>query len=237
MRNLSNNRKMQLYKLQDSINYKFKDLKLLNKALTHSSYANEYKRHNIKYNERLEFLGDSVLGLVISDYLFTKYKNYPEGELTKIRALIVCEPSLASVSKRLNLGKYLLLGKGEESTGGRKRISILSDSIEALIGAIYIDSDIEVASEFILFQLRDIIDKAVNGNILLDYKTELQETIQKCNSSRIEYRVIKEEGPDHNKIFFVQVLNNDKVLGSGKGGSKKEAEQEAAKSALKEIGE
>ncbi|MBS4539766.1 ribonuclease III [Clostridium sp. D2Q-11] len=235
MRNLSKERKQKLIKFQEVINYKFDDIKLLNRALTHSSFANEYKKFNLRYNERLEFLGDSVLGLIVSDYIFNNYKDYPEGELTKIRALVVCEPSLAAISKKIDLGRFLLLGKGEESTGGRDRTSILSDAFEAVIGAVYIDGGIEVSRKFILENLLDTIKEAVKGEILLDYKTELQELIQKSNNCCIEYRVIKEEGPDHNKRFFVEVLNNNSVLGRGEGSSKKEAEQEAAKSALKKV--
>lgn len=235
MKKLTKDRKEKLMEFENIIDYKFNDIKLLNRALTHSSYANEYKKKNLKYNERLEFLGDSVLGLVISDYIFNNYKSYPEGELTKIRALVVCEPSLAAIAKKINLGEFLLLGKGEESTGGRNRTSILSDAFEAVLGAIYIDGGINVSQKFILENLIQTIKDAVKGEILLDYKTELQEVIQKTSNSRIEYRVIKEEGPDHNKKFFVEVLNNGKALGSGNGSSKKEAEQEAAKSALNKV--
>ncbi|WP_130806897.1 ribonuclease III [Senegalia massiliensis] len=235
MKDLSKTRKEKLKQFQEKINYEFSDITLLNKALTHSSYANEFKSKKILYNERLEFLGDSVLGLVISDYIFNKYKNFPEGELTKIRALTVCEPSLAERSKKLNLGKFMLLGKGEEATGGRTRISILSDAFEAVIGAIYLDGGMKASKKFILDNLLETIINAVNGEMLLDYKTELQEIIQQDSNSNIKYNVVKEEGPDHNKKFYVEVSNNNKVLGTGKGNSKKEAEQNAAKFALKKV--
>lgn len=231
MKNLSKERRGKLLEFQDIIDYKFNNIKLLNRALTHSSFANEYKKQNLKYNERLEFLGDSVLGLVISDHIFKKYTKYPEGELTKIRALVVCEVSLAEGSRKLKAGEFLLLGKGEEATGGRYRTSILSDTFEAIIGAIYIDGGIVDSKKFILDNLLETVEHAVKGEILLDYKTELQELIQKSNKFPIEYRVIKEEGPDHNKSFFIEVFNNGKVLGRGKGTSKKEAEQKAAKAA------
>ncbi|NBI06856.1 ribonuclease III [Senegalia massiliensis] len=235
MKDLSKLRKIKLKQFQERINYEFSDITLLNKALTHSSYANEFKSKKILYNERLEFLGDSVLGLVISDYIFNKYKNFPEGELTKIRALTVCEPSLAEISKKLNLGEFMLLGKGEEATGGRTRISILSDAFEAVIGAIYLDGGMKASKKFILNNLLETIINAVNGEMLLDYKTELQEIIQQDSNSNIKYNVVKEEGPDHNKKFYVEVSNNGKILGTGKGNSKKEAEQNAAKFALKKV--
>lgn len=225
-----------LNSLEDKIGYKFTRIDILNKALTHSSFANEQKDEKIKHNERLEFLGDSVLGLVISSYLFSKYPNYPEGELTKLRAIIVCESSLASVSREIRLGKYLLLGNGEEATGGRNRNSILADAFEALIGAIYIDGGIDSAKEFIINKLTNTINQAISGKLFTDYKTELQEIIQKKNNAKIEYKVIYEEGPDHNKVFHVQVGVSDKILGQGSGKSKKEAEQNAAKQALLYVG-
>lgn len=235
MKNLSKKRKQKLAEFQEKINYNFNEIYLLNKALTHSSYANEFKSKKILYNERLEFLGDSVLGLVVSDYIFNNYKVLPEGELTKIRALSVCEPSLAKRSIKLKVGEYLLLGKGEEATGGRNRISILSDAFEAIIGSIYLDGGMDAAKEFILDNLLGTIKGAVKGEVLLDYKTELQEIIQKNPNSNIKYNVIKEEGPDHNKKFYVEVLNNEIVLGNGEGSSKKEAEQDAAKHALTKV--
>lgn len=227
-----------LNELQEKIEYKFKDMKLLYWALTHSSYANEHKKQKITYNERLEFLGDSVLGLVVSEYIFVKYPRYPEGDLTKLRATVVCEPSLSYLAKNINLGKYLMLGKGEEATGGRERVSILADAFEALIGAIYLDGGIENAKVFVLKYLSPIIENAVNGvELFIDYKTHLQELLQKTTKSKIEYAVILEEGPDHNKIFHTEVTLDGEVLGKGIGRSKKEAEQNAAKSALDKMGE
>ncbi|MTI67446.1 MAG: ribonuclease III [Firmicutes bacterium] len=234
---LKKERIQRLKELQENVKYNFNNLELLNRALTHSSYANENKKKNLKYNERLEFLGDSVLGLVISDYLFNNYPKYPEGELTKIRSLIVCEPSLASIAKEIKLGRYLLLGKGEEATGGRERISILADAFEAVIGAIYLDGKLKHSRKFILNSLNKIIEDSVKGKLFLDYKTQLQEYIQKNSDSNIEYSVTKEIGPDHNKIFYIEVKNGDKVLGIGKGKSKKEAEQNAARSALIKVGD
>lgn len=225
-----------LNEIQTKIGYKFRNIELLNWALTHSSYANEHKRFKITYNERLEFLGDSVLGLIVSDYIFTKYSNYPEGDLTKLRATVVCEPSLSYVAKQINLGKYMLLGKGEEVTGGRERVSILADAFEALIGSIYIDGKFNNAKVFVLRYMTDIIKNAVNGReLFIDYKTQLQEILQKKVKSKIEYKVVSEEGPDHNKIFYTEVLVKSNVLGKGFGRSKKEAEQNAAKIALERM--
>ncbi|WP_066507216.1 ribonuclease III [Abyssisolibacter fermentans] len=236
MNKINAKRLVQLDSLQSKIKYSFKNVELLNRALTHSSYANEHRRMNIKYNERLEFLGDAVLGVVISDYIFKKYSNYPEGELTKLRAIVVCEQSLDYMSKKLEFGKYLLLGKGEESTGGRERVSILADTYESIVGAIYLDGGLEKAKSFILNYMINIINDAVNGKIFLDYKTQLQEYMQQKDKCNIKYKVIKEEGPDHNKIFYVDVSNCDEVIGTGIGKSKKEAEQNAAKSALDKEG-
>ncbi|NLM04397.1 MAG: ribonuclease III [Clostridiales bacterium] len=217
--------------LQKEIDYKFKDIQLLREALTHSSYANESKRHT-NHNERLEFLGDSVLGLIISEYIFAKYKHLPEGELTKVRASVVCEPSLAEQAKKIQLGKYLLLGKGEELTGGRTRESILADALEALIGAIYIDGGIEESKKFILKHFMESIKLASTGTLFKDYKTELQELLQSKSVDKITYKVVDEHGPDHNKTFDVEVLLGDVVIGRGSGRSKKEAEQRAAKEGI-----
>lgn len=223
--------------LQKDLNYFFKDEELLITALTHSSYANENKLGVEGYNERLEFLGDAVLSLIVSQYLYKKYPHYPEGELTKIRAKVVCESSLAKAAEKINLGKYLLLGKGEESTGGRYRESILADASEAITGAIYMDSDFETVNILMLerFEL-DIVQAVDRGKLFNDYKTELQEILQKTNKSRLEYIVYKEEGPDHNKIFYMNVVINEIIIGTGSGKNKKEAEQAAAKDALKNMG-
>ena len=208
----------------------FKNKEYILEALTHSSYSNENK--NYPFNERLEFLGDSVLSIVISDYLFKKETKLPEGELTKIRANIVCEESLSEVSKNIHLGKYMLLGKGEEATGGRERISILADALEAVIAAIYLDGGIKCAREFILTNMEKIINDSIKGKIFRDYKTCLQEVLQSNGENNIWYKLIEEKGPDHNKRFVMEVGINDTVLGVGEGKSKKDAEQVAAKCAL-----
>lgn len=215
---------------EQKINYEFKNKEYILEALTHSSYSNENK--NYPFNERLEFLGDSVLSIVISDYLFKKETKLPEGELTKIRANIVCEESLSEVSKNIHLGKYMLLGKGEEATGGRERISILADALEAVIAAIYLDGGIKCAREFILANMEKIINDSIKGKIFRDYKTCLQEVLQSNGENNIWYKLIEEKGPDHNKRFVMEVGINDTVLGVGEGKSKKDAEQVAAKCAL-----
>lgn len=223
--------------LQEDLNYFFKDEDLLITALTHSSYANENKLGVEGYNERLEFLGDAVLSLIVSQYLYKKYPHYPEGELTKIRAKVVCESSLAKAARRINLGKYLLLGKGEESTGGRTRESILADASEAITGAIYMDSDFDTVNGLMLERFEfEIVQAVGKGNLFMDYKTELQEIVQKTNKSRLEYVVYKEKGPDHNKVFFMNVLVNETIIGTGSGKNKKEAEQASAKDALQNMG-
>lgn len=215
---------------EENINYEFTNKEYILEALTHSSYSNENK--NYPFNERLEFLGDSVLSIVISDYLFKKETKLPEGELTKIRANIVCEESLSEVSKDIHLGKYMLLGKGEEATGGRERISILADALEAVIAAIYLDGGLDKAREFILTYMDKIINDSIKGKIFRDYKTCLQEVLQSNGENNIWYKLIEEKGPDHNKRFVMEVGINDTVLGVGEGKSKKDAEQVAAKCAL-----
>ncbi len=229
---LDKKRLEQIKEFQDIIKYQFKKTNIINEALTHSSYSNEYRGKYIYNNERLEFLGDSVLDTVVSEYVYLRYKNLPEGELTKIRANVVCESSLARQAKSINLGKYLLLGKGEEVTGGRDRISILADTFEAVIGALYLDGGIETARKFILNMLEESIKLASTGNLFKDYKTDLQELLQSKFDDKISYRVVSETGPDHDKTFEVEVVLGKKVLGKGQGKSKKEAEQSAAKRAL-----
>lgn len=224
--------------LEKNLNYKFNDIQLLKTALTHSSYANEHNMKNTENNERLEFLGDTILGLIVSQYLYKKYPNYPEGELTKIRAKVVCESSLAFAARKINLGEFLLLGKGEETTGGRLRDSILADASEALTGAIYMDSDFEVVNKLMLKKFEnDLVHAVAKGSLFIDYKTELQENLQKRTRSQIEYKVLKEEGPDHDKIFYIDVIVENKAVGTGSGRNKKEAEQMAAKEALLILGE
>ncbi len=220
-------------KFEKIINYKFSNKEYILEALTHSSYSNENKRYD--FNERLEFLGDSVLSIIVSDYLFKHEKDLPEGELTKLRANIVCEESLSDAANEIELGKHMLLGKGEEATGGRQRISILADAFEAVIAAIYLDGGLESAREFVLDYMEDIIIDSRRGKIFRDYKTHLQEVLQGQGESNIWYKLLDEKGPDHNKRFIMQVGTNEKVLGTGEGKSKKEAEQLAAKIALKEL--
>lgn len=221
--------------LQNKIGYQFKNPALLNEALTHSSYANEHKSQHIKYNERLEFLGDSVLSIVVSDYIYKNCPELPEGELTKLRASLVCEKSLYEFAKKIDLGNYLILSKGERNNGGADRPSILSDAFEALIAAIYIDGGIEPASKHILNFVIPAIKNSKKKKIN-DYKTTLQEIIQKNPGERLEYVLVKESGPDHNKHFVVEVHLNSNVIGKGGGGSKKEAEQQAAREALELMG-
>lgn len=227
------NKYMDLKDLQNKIEIKFENIKLLHIALTHSSYANEKKR--IQYNERLEFLGDSVLQLVITEYLFMNYKDKSEGELSKKRALIVCENSLFSIAKNLELGEYIKMSKGEELTGGRERISILADAVEALIASIYLDKGIDVVREFILKNFYNIVEKAMKDETILDYKTKLQEIIQKDGDIQINYILIKHEGPPHRRKFYTEVKIKDNVLGYGIGYSKKESEQNAAKKAIENM--
>ena len=219
--------------LQKTINYTFKDQMLLNTALTHSSYKNEQK--NITHdNERLEFLGDAVLSVIVADYIF-KHKKVAEGELTKIRASLVCETALAQFAEQIDLGSYLLLGKGEEHNGGRERPSIVSDAFEALIAAIYLDGGMKEASKFVLPFITDLVENATGAD-LHDYKTQLQEIIQQNPEEKVIYRLISETGPDHDKEFVVHVLLNSNVIGKGAGKSKKGAEQAAAREALMLMG-
>lgn len=228
------NRKYILKELEDILYIKFNDVNLINTALTHSSCVNENK--NIEYNERLEFLGDSILQLCISELLFNKYKGMPEGFLTKKRALIVCGNSLYNVAQKWDIGKFINMSKGEELTGGRTRISILADCVEAIIAAIYLDQGYEIAKNFIIQNFKEIIEKAESNEIIIDYKTRLQEIIQKYGEYTIEYNLIGYEGPPHRRKFFTEVLIDSIVKGVGEGYSKKESEQNAAKEALENIG-
>jgi len=191
--------------LKNKLGIDFKDLALLQTAITHSSYANE---RNTAFNERLEFLGDTVLELIISEYLFTNHIDETEGYLTKVRALIVCENSLFEIAKKWELGKYIYMSKGEELTGGRTRVSILADAVEAIIAAVYLDEGLLVTKEFVLKNFNSIIIKAVKNEIILDYKTKLQEILQKNGDVDISYSLINFEGPPHRREFFVKVLIN-----------------------------
>lgn len=219
--------------LQNVIEYKFKDEYLLEIAVTHSSYANEVKR-NTKYNERQEFLGDAVLSIIVSDYLFNNY-TVPEGDLTKLRAAIVCEKSLDVMANKIGLGNFLRLGKGEEMTGGRTRPSIIADAFEALIAAIYLDTGIESAKKFVLPFVIDMLEDEDQLSFK-DYKTILQEIIQQNPEERLIYKLVEEKGPDHDKRFLVDVMINSNIIGRGEGRSKKNAEQMAAKEALELMG-
>jgi ribonuclease III len=227
--------KSNLCKLENTIKIKFKDKLLLQTSVTHKSFANENRNLNIKNNERLEFLGDSVLSLTISSFIFQHFPEDDEGILAKIRSVVVSTPVLAEKSRTLNLGDYLLLGKGEELTGGRERESILADTMEAIIGAIYLDRGFKIASKFIINLFVKDIDAVKKGKHIKDYKTILQEIIQQNSNEYPIYSIIDEEGPDHNKTFLVEVEYMNKVLGSGRGSSKKEAEQKAARVALNNL--
>ena len=210
---------------EEKIGYQFQDQSLLTQALTHSSYANERHLGKQADNERLEFLEDAVLEIVTSEFLFHRYPKHPEGELTRLRASMVCEPTLAFCTKEMELGKYLLLGKGEEQTGGRERKSILSDALEAVIGSIYLDGGFANAKEFIFrFVLNDIEHK----QLFYDSKTILQELVQGNFSQELHYHLLSEEGPDHDKKFVVEARIGTDVYGQGVGRTKKGAEQEAA---------
>lgn len=225
-----------LEKLQNIIGYKFSNLKYLKTALTHTTYGHEHKLRTQDSNERLEFLGDSVLSCIVSEYMFTNYTEITEGQMTKIRASVVCESSLAIAATKLQYGDFVLLGKGENLSGGRKRASLLADAFEAVIGAIYIDGGFEEAKRFVLGQMVPIIHEKINEPGFNDYKTRLQEELQKASDEKINYEIMSEEGPDHDKHFKVQLKWGGKILGIGKGRSKKEAEQTAAKEALIKMG-
>lgn len=223
--------KEKLEKLQEVIGYQFRDPGLLTHALTHSSYANEKHWDKTRCNERLEFLGDAVLEVISSDFLFHTYESMPEGEMTKLRASLVCEPTLAYCADVIPLGDYLLLGKGEDLTGGRKRPSVVSDAMEAVIGAIYLDGGLANAKEFIhRFILNDIEHK----QLFYDSKTILQEIVQEKGIQPVEYILTGESGPDHDKQFTVSVQVNGQVVGNGTGHTKKAAEQAAAYQAIQE---
>ncbi len=218
---------------EEIINYKFNDKNLIFTALSHSSFANENKKQR-NSNERLEFLGDSVLSIIVSDFIFEHYTFLPEGELTKLRASLVCEKALFEFAKQIRLGDFIMLGKGEVNTGGRTRPSILADAFEAVIAAIYLDGGIEAARKHVLrFIPKDFDPK---HNHITDYKTVLQEIIQRNPEEMVEYVLKSEKGPDHDKEFTVQVMLNSNVIGEGTGKSKKNAEQMAAKQALKLMG-
>ncbi len=221
--------------LEKKIGYKFKDKGLLEKALMHRSYVNEAKNNGIKLesNERLEFLGDAVLEIIVSEHLYLVHQELPEGQLTKLRSNGVCEATLARLAKKINLGSFIYLAKGENIGGGRNKPSILADAFEALVGAIYLDGGYANAKKFVQEYMIYKVDFKSSIN---DDKTKLQEILQKQGNKKIEYRIINEKGPAHEKEFVSQVLYGDKIIGMGVGKSKKEAEQNAAKEALESIG-
>lgn len=221
-------------KLQDQVGYRYRNEKLLQTALTHSSYANESKGR-LSSNERLEFLGDAVLSIVTADYLYRNHPELPEGELTKQRAALVCEKSLCGFAKELGLGEYLLLGRGEKHSGGAERPSILADAFEAVIASIYLDGGMEQARAFVL-RFISRADAERRPRAFKDYKTTLQEIIQQNPEEKLEYVLVGESGPDHDKHFVSEVRLNSNILSRGGGRSKKEAEQEAARLALELMG-
>ncbi len=219
--------------LETAIGYRFKNITLLQNALTHSSYANEYWHNSLMSNERLEFLGDSVLGMVVAEYLYRNFPDRPEGELTRMRADMVCEQALARVADRLRLGEHLLLGHGEEQGGGRGRASILADAVESVIAAVFIDGGMAPAKAFIeAFVLCNVPVTKLNN---ADHKTALQELVQQKRNQIITYTLVGESGPDHNKLFVAAVALNGEILGEGTGSSKKRAEQEAARIAMEKL--
>lgn len=219
--------------LEEKLGYQFQDRSLLENALTHSSYANEHKLDGMSSNERLEFLGDSVLGMVVADYLYRSCPTLPEGDLTRLRASLVCEGNLVLVAKDLKLGSYLKLGKGEELGGGRSRPSIQADAVEAVLAAVYLDGGIAAARRLIQHFILDNIARV--HDVTKDHKTALQEIVQRKSSQVLTYELVGERGPDHAKTFRMDVLLNGTVIGSGEGRSKKEAEQAAAKAAIRHL--
>ena len=223
-----------LEELEQKIGYSFQDKRLLKQALTHSSFANEQKINKYDDYERLEFLGDAVLELVSSEFLFREHAKMTEGQLTRMRASMVCEQALAYCAKEFGLENYILLGKGEEMTGGRTKDSIISDVMEAIIGALYVDNGMEVAKDYIH---RFILSDLEHKQLFYDAKTILQERVQQKNQGTLHYELIREEGPDHDKMFVIEAKIDDKTIGAGQGRTKKAAEQQAAYEALKSMKE
>lgn len=221
--------------ITESLGYVFRDKSLLEEALTHKSYYHENRETASSHNERLEFLGDAVIGLIIVEYLFLQEKQYPESVLAKVKSYLVSEMVLAEIAASLALGKYLLLGKGEESTGGRDKKSILANALESLIGAVYLDSDYERTKSIVLDFFKVRIDSAIQSGEFFDYKTELQEKTQLLYGTLPEYRVIRQQGEEHKRVFTVAVYLNGKKLGIASGRRKKEAETLAAQKALGKI--
>lgn len=219
--------------LENAIGYRFNNISLLQNALSHSSYANERWHDSLKSNERLEFLGDSILGMVTADYLYRHFPDRPEGDLTRMRADMVCERALAKVAERIDLGRHILLGHGEETGGGRTRDSILADAVESVIAACFLDGGMEPASRFIhAFVLTEVPVQRLKNR---DYKTALQELVQQKKNQMLSYSLVGESGPDHDKQFLVEVSLNGRVVGRGQGTSKKRAEQDAARGAMEAL--
>ena len=227
--------KTRLAEFEKKIGYTFQDKALLVHALSHTSYTNEHGMEKQASNERLEFLGDAIVDMVVSDYLYRHNSTEPEGTLTKWRASVVCEASFAHIAAGMDYGSYLLLGKGEEATGGRSRSSVLADAFEAVIAAMYLDSNIETVSEWIIRHLQEELTLAMQGKMAKDYKTLLQELVQKGERGKVSYVITDEKGPDHAKTFCVDVLVDGERAASGSGTSKKDAEQAAAGAAIKAI--
>lgn len=229
-------RRLQLLDFCEKLHIQIQDLSLLDMALTHSSYAHEAKTTpKPQYNERIEFLGDSVLSIVVSTYMYNNYPKLAEGELTKIRAYMVCEGSLHEFAQKIRLGDYLLLGRGEELNGGRERASILADAFESVLGAIYLDKGFAYVQQFLLGIMQSEIDNVCVHGIFSDFKSHLQELLQSKGEVDLEYRETKSTGPEHNKTFYCEVLLRGEVIGTGCGHRKKDAEQNAAKSALAKL--
>lgn len=231
---ISSERKNELKKLLKSLKVRFSNYELLNLALSHKSFINEKKAQD-ENNERLEFLGDSVLGLIITEFLYKNFSNSPEGDLARIKSYIVSEEQLSKVAMQVQLHKYIRVGKGEEYTGGRYKKAILADTFEAFLGALYLDSNYVKVQKFVISLFSEEIDLVVTNKLGLDYKTLLQEYIQKKHKSYPKYILIKEEGPEHDKVFHMEVILKNKQLGSGCGKSKKEAEKSAAKNAYQKL--
>lgn len=224
--------KNRLAEFENKINYHFKDKALLEEALTHSSYVKEHSYMHIKSNERLEFLGDAFLDAIAGEELYRRLPDAEEGRLTKLRAAVVCEKALAVQGRQLGIGEYLMLGNGEEKQGGRHKESIVADAVEALIGAIYLDGGYEAAGRLFMSHGEEMIKDAIAGRLMKDYKSALQELVQASGGGRLTYKVNKEEGPDHNKTFYMDLFIDSRRIGSGIGRTKKEAEQQAAKEAI-----
>ncbi len=231
----SNLRNTKLLELEEKFKIKFPSFELIGQALTHSSYVNEQKQDGLNDNERMEFMGDAVLKLVVSEYLYKRFPGYSEGDLTKIRAAVVSDLSLSEISVQLDLGSYLLLGNNEKRSGGSKKRSNTANALEAIIAAIYLENGIEKTSQVVIDLLKDQIDKASADDFMIDYKSALQELSQKNKWGLPNYQVIKELGPKHKRVFLIEVKVNGTKCGTGKGLSKKEAEQDAAMSALNKV--